>query len=136
MARKLITYNNLVFVSEEGLIFGGETFPAPGPTPPPPEPSYTVFGAGNTTWNGSYSYVGTLNGKDYWKHETETVYLYFGLVFEAGNSWILYTSLTDVSAFDNMYFKNGDVETPPLNKWSVGSGAVAPAPTVQEIIAG
>lgn len=81
---------------------------------------YIVSGAGDGTYNGTYTSAGSHGGSPYYAKAAPVRYLYIVLA-----QWMLGDALPMMFAD---YFGT-DGEALPANPWSVGGG-VGPAPTV------
>lgn len=85
------------------------------------EAPYVVAGAGTATANGSYYVSGTHNDKTAYKHETETMYIYFRTPY-----WNIGPDLVTAN---RLYQSSSMADIPPLTGWIVDNGD-APAPTL------
>lgn len=87
---------------------------------------WKVEGAGDSSYNGTYTEAGTCDGKAYYTHGTgaSTRYLSWNL---STSAWYLGSGMTLVSS---IYI--GDGADLPANDWSVYNNN-APAPTVSEV---
>ncbi|MCP4551758.1 MAG: choice-of-anchor D domain-containing protein [Bacteroidetes bacterium] len=87
---------------------------------------YEVTGAGTTAVNGVYYFVGALNGKDYFKMEGASYYLYWHEYSAGAYYWNIDNDKNDADVYYNI---SSTADTVPNSVWSKGGGS-DPVPTV------
>ena len=87
---------------------------------------YTMSGAGDPNYNGTYSLVGTLNGHSLYQNPSG-MYMYFSANGAGGRKWCLNSDNT--ANTKNAAYRDGNGVRPTAGVWTVMK-ASAPAPTL------
>jgi len=77
---------------------------------------YIVHGGGLPDATGRYAYAGQLNGKNYFKHETNDYYLYWTSNY-TGVWYINMGNTVDDDGNTEYYYYGTDADAPPLTGW-------------------
>jgi hypothetical protein len=90
---------------------------------------YLVSGAGDSSYNGTYTQSGTYNSKAAYTNGSRWIFW----ETMGGSRWAMNTSKSDMAI---PYEGGSSGSTPTTGAWSIGpGGGTAPAPTVSEVVA-